>query len=918
MGGFPTIISGAWNRVWIMTPADVFLKSYIITGKSERLDVAETYARWLISISVPEYDGLKVPLSEDRGFYHASINARIFNFIVKLYTVTGKREYLDYAYKLLTWIEAVAAKENGYSWPIRGKEDPTFPSGSSGVGYYIIDAISASTKEPISAGPLSINIEVSEPVPFNRLFDVNVTVTNRGGSRLSLDVVLEERTGFQAGMKYGDGDEVRSVVLGPGESAEVSFKARVYGVPRSSEEAVVRVYSGGDFVGGASRRFSLRPEFANMTTVIAPSVVGVGEEFMVAIPVFYSFSSSAGITVTLKSLDNGREVSQSKSLEGDGMELYVFRVKSELMGSNTPGVRGFEAILRVGYPEEGYRTVSEERLRFSVVVVSSAGSSTIRPMWGYTIELELGGERYLAVKAYNASSPLYPGVNFKNLAEWVYSRRNWLIFRVTSEGLEIVRDDSLYKTLAMAAEVVDLRASYWSVDHLDDRYRQLIGLRNLAIVAESLLFTFKLASKLLGVIVAKKVEALATSASSGFYAGAGLGTGKIDLAIDAEKLVKVLEAMDLYGAALEAVDKAGGVTEDTIAWLSIIMIDKGANRVSEANRLLRGVELHPGRGPVRLYASAEEALKFYQLFAAGDSMASAGSKLLATRYEEKGPAYLVKQVLLDAIPLGSAAEFYEALREGLGSEDVIEFSQYLAMAWEEYDTRFRVLQEKALDFRDAFIEDTSSSIEITLLREGAVNLAGGESLEGDLYLAVIDSEGRISGFDPESGVVRAEIAGSYVIDGKDVMSVIVPINAGIESIRVVSTKPEESVEGFKLRVESSIKGEAAGETEVLGELGGGKIASYSLELFEGFKPVIKPSIMASPSTVASQATNITITIAKTQTETSGLLKKLLPELLSEVGELELAPPYLIILIVVTAAIVLLSYIAIRSRSRAGR
>jgi len=844
-----TIVTGWWDHIWIMTPADAFLKSYLITKSLRRLSIAESYARWLISASEPEYGGLKIPSPENKSFYHASINARVFNFIVKLYTITGRQEYLDYAYKLLTWIETTAVEKEGYSWPIWGKDDTTFPLGSSSVGYYIIDAINALTKPargPIGTDKLDVHVKVLEPVPFNRLFDINVTVTNRGNSSRSLEVALDERTGFQAGVRYGDGDEVKSVFLAPGESVELSFKAKVYGGPRVSEEVVVRVYTYVQDLGGLKRvlvletsnRIRLRPEFANMTTVITPPVVRVGEEFTVAIPVFYSFHSSAGVTLTLRSLDSGRETSQSKSLKGDGLELYEFRVGPEFMGSKSPGVKGFEVVLRVGYPEEGYWTAFEERLRFNVTTAESAGNSAIRPMWGYTVELELGGERYLAVMAYNASSTPSPrSANFADLVKQVYSTHNWLVFRKTSGGLEVVRDDGLYKMLAMAAETVRLRVREWSIGYLDDRYRQLIWIRGLlAIGAEATLYVFEYCSRLLGVIVSKKVEALASPvlSSLGIY-------NVIDPILKSERLVELLKSMNLYENMLESINNAGGVVEDAIAWLSIMLIYRGAGMISEANKLLRDV------GPSGKVASVEDALKFYQLFTMGDSMASAGSKFLVARYEKRDPWYLIKTVLLNAIggvgrisQLKEADEFYETLKSGLGAEEVIELAQYLAMAMEEYEIRSRVIQEKALEFRDAFIRDTSNSIKITLLREGGVRLAGGEGLGGGLYLAVVDSGGMISGFDPVSGSVRAEIKGSYVIDGGGVVAVIVPLNTTIKGIRVVSTSPEGSTERFRLRVELSISGETTRRTEVLGELGGGRELSYSLKLSESLDPLIAP------------------------------------------------------------------------------
>jgi len=102
-----------------MTVADIFLKSYEIT-KPKRIYFAESYASWLISISDREGSGVKVPevvksfVEEGKEGYSAWVNAKIFSFIMKLYTLTNSTHYLDFAYRLLSWISWMAVDEKGY------------------------------------------------------------------------------------------------------------------------------------------------------------------------------------------------------------------------------------------------------------------------------------------------------------------------------------------------------------------------------------------------------------------------------------------------------------------------------------------------------------------------------------------------------------------------------------------------------------------------------------------------------------------------------------------------------------------------------------------------------------------------------------------------------------------------------------
>ena len=175
-----TIIWGDWDRLLsVMTPADVFLWSYKVTGNQSRLSVAKAYADWLISISVKDGDGLKVPMAEGDATYHAWINARIYRFVMELYSLTRDIRYMDYAEKLLNWIIYSAVDKNGYVWPYYdGREFPTFYYGSSGIGYYVLTGLQSETFEIPPTGRVTLGFEPSRgSVAQGGTYEVKVVVS---------------------------------------------------------------------------------------------------------------------------------------------------------------------------------------------------------------------------------------------------------------------------------------------------------------------------------------------------------------------------------------------------------------------------------------------------------------------------------------------------------------------------------------------------------------------------------------------------------------------------------------------------------------------------------------------------------------------------------------------------------------------
>jgi rhamnogalacturonyl hydrolase YesR len=156
-GNFRSIVWGDWDRpLSIRTPGEIFIKSYEVTGNKSRLAIAKMFANWLESISVemgrvsigsftivsrtiPYIEGEK-----NYSHYRPWVNAIIFNFLIKLYSIERDQRYVDFASSLLNYIKDYI---NEISW----KLDPTFFQGASGIGYYLASALLALRITPIES-----------------------------------------------------------------------------------------------------------------------------------------------------------------------------------------------------------------------------------------------------------------------------------------------------------------------------------------------------------------------------------------------------------------------------------------------------------------------------------------------------------------------------------------------------------------------------------------------------------------------------------------------------------------------------------------------------------------------------------------------------------------------------------------------
>ena len=670
-------------------------------------------------------------------------------------------------------------------------------------------------------------------LPFNRLFPITVRVKNFDSTSISLKVVLEERTGFQAGVAYGDGDEIKDLTLSPGEEVELSFRAKVYGVPRVEDVARFRFYVGGQLIEQKDQTLNLNPEFAEVSTFTCPAAVKMGSSFTVGVPVFYSFTIDTALTLTLTSKESGKNLVITDVLNGDGMKIYSFRVDSSFVNLNSEGIRNFEAKVETKYPEENYKPAYERKCAFKVRVSNNIGTSSIIPDSGFVITLNYNGIRYFALYAYNATeAPPPQSGKIEDTFRWAFSRRNWLIFEAVDGNLKPVMDDGLYKTLAFASEIAYIRATMWNEYNLLSRSDWFKDLSGLAKQAEAWNFVAKLAGKLAGIIGGNAANVWASSVTSGIEAG----TRASDIAMTVTRTVEILKEIKFYENVLSAVNKVGA-SEDALVWTSIFLLDGGSADLEDANRLLTTVSL-PTYPPFVINVNVDEALTFYRLIQSGETKGLSGMRFLSTHYAKDqidvmGVKFNIgafKNALVESLGVvGTAYEFYENLKNKFNIPEVFEFAQHIVTLWDEYEMRREICQSASLKFRDTYIKETSNCIAITLTEP---------ETQHKLYLSVYDMEGRIIGFNRTSGTIESQIPNSYYIDLGNMIKVNIPLDVNIKRIVIDAAKAEFSTENYTLEIEVYKDENIVSTAIASGQVSINAQKEYGFQLTEDLKPIL--------------------------------------------------------------------------------
>jgi len=683
-----------------------------------------------------------------------------------------------------------------------------------------------------------------------------VRVRNPGSSAITVKVVLEERTGFQAGSVYGDGDEVESLTLNPGEESELSFKARVYGIPRSGDVARFRFYIGNRLVDQKEQLLNLKPELIEVPSFTSPGVVKKGSTFKIGVPVFYSFSTDTVLALILTNEDNGKEL-VTDIIKGEGLKIYSLTINSSFADLGTEGIRSFRLTVQAEYPEEGNRVAYKREFSFRVRVSSNVGSSSILIDPSFIVTLNYQGKQYFALYAYNATYVSPPGSGrIEDVLRWAYSQRNWLIFEATNGNFKPVMDDELYKTLAFASEIAYLRVTMWNKDNLLTRSSYFRNLSQLASQTEALNFLAGFLGKLAGIIGLQAASTWASSVSSGIQSPIRL----YDVEMSVDRIIEIFKKLDLYSTSLKAVQKAnevGGGIETAPIWLSIMFMNSGATDLEKANGLLTNIA---PSNPPSMNVSVSEALEFYELVKNGETKGLAGMRFMSAYYAKdqlevmgvKINLRTYKSALLETLgSIGDIYSFYENLKNGFNIPEVYEFIHNIVAVHDEYELRKVVCQSASLNFRNTYLRETANSVDITLIEP---------EQQHKLYLTIYDEKGRILGFNKATGTIEAGIPGSYYIDFGNAIKINIPLDVKIDKIVVDASEAKQPVENYTLQVETRKDGKTIGTLSVTNQISSNEQKAYNFQLTEDLKPILNETTITTPQTTSPVATGILVLV----------------------------------------------------------
>ena len=652
--------------------------------------------------------------------------------------------------------------------------------------------------EPLKViGKVSLHVSKPDVVPMNRFFKLDVSISSDVDYAIKLTVVLDEHTGFQAGEEYGDGDEVYNISLAPHENKTISFKAKVYGVPRGKEVAIFKVYDeNGELLTRRNVHLNLILEFASIWAVIRPPWVEVGKSFKVVVPVSYSFTRPTLAKVVLEC--NGDTVDfRETMLSGDGLELFTFNVGRDLTAE--PSTLSFTVKLSTFYPEEGMKVAPiyegfEARIRKFQVLVSvktaNQPKSQLYPT-GIFYTIIFDGKTYYAMLMYNASAePPQMGSSIEDYLHQRYLYLNWLVFEVGDEGLELVMDDKLYQDLALIAEIAYSRWGIWNphnIDAISSMYKELYSH---AIEAEAVLIFQKAAIRLIMLFKGRALESSIIEKIGSVAKVAGVY-------LKAEEILEYAKKIKFAETLLKALKETGGAVEYAVVWASIINLERASTALEEANKLLRDVK--PGK-----YIDGKEALEFLEKFAYGRGLGTAAVRILGARYSKWWLSFI--EGIKEIVPLSSAIEIYEKLKDLLGTKSFKEYLSLIVNEMKYYNIWADTLKRKSLGFRDAFNQtDLSNNIVVKLKERRG---------EHKLYLHIYDVEGRHIGFNEQTGLVEVEIPSSQYFDFGSEILIILPADVNISRVVVDASKAKKTKESYTLEVMLLRNGEAIGEKSV--------------------------------------------------------------------------------------------------------
>jgi len=680
---------------------------------------------------------------------------------------------------------------------------------------------------------------IPDPVPINRPFSIHVEIYNPSETASEYRVAIYETVYLGAIEVKAFGDKEKMVTIPPGGRGSVELKALIDApTPLTSLPiTLVRVYRGGDLIYEHKVKINATADYASIGMVVSQPFVERGKHFNIFVLGEYSFTYDTKLVLSVID-DGGNTVEQIERLvKGVGLIDDRLIIGSEYTSKS--GVRKFTVVVKAYAPELGFKELpirlpKAKTSESFIVEVGEYGSNN--PPSGlyvtpYSFRITYGGKEYIAVRFEDVSVGGYWWQDPDSL----FKRFNWVIF---DSNYEVVMNDTLYKNLTLIAEVAYLIWSGpWSKESLQNTIKLYEDTAKWFEVAETV--------RVIGKKVAEFGHELLVTA---------LADGLAPKILAAENEIFTQGLMYTYIFKLKfhiALSECALLDFDyAAACLAARSLRLSAEELKEAINILPSAE-----GMI----DGESTLRFYEKVKIALGRGEGAYRFVVTMVSNQ-KWYKVFWDLYGTMLLGKAkptveeiAEFFTKTYEKILSENPITilFSRmYYYDEWEKY------LKEHSLDFREAYLQDLSSSTKV-VLRE-----AKGQH---KLHLRVYDDQGRVTGYISNLGVVKVEIPGSHYVDLGEGVVVVVPLNTSITKIDVDASRAIEPIEHYNLTISRIQGGIVLSNYTYSGSVKRGSISKFSVEVGEEKIEVrsVTEAIITSTTTTTTpekEATSLPLTL----------------------------------------------------------
>jgi len=695
-------------------------------------------------------------------------------------------------------------------------------------------------------------------VPMYRPFRLRVYLTNNLDSAVSYRVVLEERTGFVAGLRYGDGDEVRNVVIPPRSSIYVDFPAEVYGVPRSSDYARILIYDGNSLVKEVRHRINLTIDYASITAVVHDPIVQRGIDSVVYVAVEYSLTYETSVVIEV--LSNESVIArESTMLRGASIEAFKLVIPRNMLGES--GSKNFKVRLSLYMPEknyeqlilrykdlEGINPVTESEFRIGIAPDSSTGLPSIRLTGGY-LYIEYKGNRYLALRFINLTQVNCATLEGVERFRCFSSTYGWIIFNVSSNNMGIVMDDELHGELAFIAEIALRRFGTWTPGNIDYWAKLFEEVSQTSYALETLLVGVEILS-----LQAKTLLSQLYPPYGLYIATSEDALKPLDILIDSGYVIWYLSSMDFANMLQFALEKANFSVDIAFAYVAATLLQNSATGLRNANQHLRIIDIGST-------VDSDDALSFYSKYIEAWSIGYPSYRLLVTRYSDQ---WLAFKVFAEEL-VGKPAEIYDKIRNQLegGSKEVGDFYRSLTYQYKLAELEEAFIKEASIRFRNEYLKNLGSNYNVIRLVEPPD--------QRNIRIMIITPDGRKVGYNPGTGEVYAEINGSLYIDLGNEELIIAPVDT--YRLIVDASQAEEAVERYEIQIIKYVNGEVSAITTLGGkEIGKDEKHEYNVEAgainIETQTTTPPTTTTASPVTTTTFPTTTATTLSPTPTTTT--------------------------------------------------